>query len=80
MVYCEKRQQETETRLKLGTVEKKNDFSDRLFDFSADVLEMLKKPDRSETSLLLRYQLGRSATSSGANYEESQTGISCADF
>lgn len=29
---------------------------------------------------MFRYQLGKSATSSGANYEESQAGISRADF
>ncbi len=29
---------------------------------------------------MFRYQLGKSSTSSGANYEESQAGVSRADF
>lgn len=59
---------------------KKNDLCDRLFDFSVNVLNLLKKLDKSETSKLFRYQLGKSSTSSGANYEESQAGVSRADF
>lgn len=60
--------------------EHKNDLCDRLFEFSVNVLNLLKKLDKSETSKLFRYQLGKSSTSSGANYEESQAGISRADF
>ncbi len=60
--------------------EKNNDLCDRLFAFSVNVLKLLKKLDRSETSRLFRYQLGKSSTSSGANYEESQAGVSRADF
>ncbi len=59
---------------------KKNDLCDRLFDFSVSVLNLLKKLDKTEISKLFRYQLGKSSTSSGANYEESQAGISRADF
>lgn len=59
---------------------RKNDLNDRLFKFSVNVLTLLKKLDKSESSRLFRYQLGKSATSSGANYEESQAGISRADF
>ncbi len=44
------------------------------------MLNLLKKLDKTEISRLFRYQLGKSATSSGANYEESQAGISRADF
>ena len=63
-----------------GNGSKKNDLSDRLFNFSVNVLNLLKQLDKSETSKLFRYQLGKSSTSSGANYEESQAGISRADF
>jgi len=58
----------------------KNELCERLFDFSVDVLNLLKKLDKSEFSGLFKYQLGKSSTSSGANYEESQAGISHADF
>lgn len=64
----------------MGDKEHKNDLCERLFDFSVDVLNLLKKLDKSEISGLFKYQLGKSSTSSGANYEESQAGISRADF
>ena len=64
----------------MGDREQKNDLCERLFNFSVDVLNLLKKLDKSETSRLFRYQLGKSSTSSGANYEESQAGVSRADF
>ncbi len=63
-----------------GERSKKNDLNDRLFNFSVNVLNLLKQLDKSEISKLYRYQLGKSSTSSGANYEESQAGISRADF
>ncbi len=45
---------------------------DRLLDFSVAVFKMLKEiPYRKEYDVL-RYQLSKSATSIGANYEESQ--------
>jgi len=45
----------------------------RLLDFSVAVFRMLKEiPYRKEYDVL-RYQLSKSATSIGANYEESQT-------
>ena len=64
----------------MGDKEHKNDLCESLFNFSVDVLNLLKKLDKSEISRLFRYQLGKSSTSSGANYEESQAGISRADF
>ena len=64
----------------MGDKEHKNDLAERLFNFSIDVLNLLKKLDKLETSRLFRYQLGKSSTSSGANYEESQAGVSRADF
>jgi len=59
---------------------KHNDLTDRLFNFSVRVINLLKKLDNHEPNRLFKYQLGKSATSCGANYEESQAGISKADF
>jgi four helix bundle protein len=48
--------------------------SDRLFNFALNTLKLLLKiPYRKEYEVL-RYQLSKSATSIGANYEESQAG------
>jgi len=57
-----------------------NDLSKRLFSFAVQVLRFLRKlPDTIEYRTI-RYQLSKSATSSGANYEEAQAGSSKADF
>ena len=48
-------------------------FRERLLNFSVDIIQFLKTvPYRKEYDVL-RYQLSKSATSIGANYEESQT-------
>jgi four helix bundle protein len=58
----------------------RNDLQDRLFVFAVKVLKFLRKlPDTPEYKTI-RYQLTKSATSSGANYEESQAGSSKPDF
>ena len=52
-----------------------NDISNRLFNFSVSVLKMLRNiPNRREFDVI-RYQLSKSATSMGANHEESQATI-----
>jgi four helix bundle protein len=57
-----------------------NELTDRLFRFSVNVITFLKgMPNNPETSIV-RYQLAKSSTSAGANYEESQAGSSKADF
>ncbi len=57
-----------------------NDLEKRLFDFSVLVIKFLRKlPDTVEYKVI-KYQLVKSATSSGANYEEAQAGSSRADF
>ena len=59
---------------------KNNDLLDRTFWFGVNSLKFLRKlPDDAEYKLI-RFQLGKSATSLGANYEESQAGSSRADF
>jgi len=58
----------------------KNDLSERLFRFAVDVLKMLKTLRGGSEINIISYQLGKSATSSGANYDESQAAVSRADF
>lgn len=53
------------------SVGKKNtDLKERLFAFICAVLDLLKKLPRNQINLVLGRQVLRSATSSGANYEE----------
>ena len=53
---------------------------DRLFNFALSSLKFLGTlPKLPETSII-RFQLAKSSTSSGANYEEAQAGSSKADF
>jgi four helix bundle protein len=54
--------------------------SDRLFNFAVNVLKFLKKLPRTPEINVIRYQLAKSSTSSGANYEEAQAGSSKPDF
>jgi len=57
-----------------------NELSERLFNFAVRTLKFLSKlPDKPELRII-RYQLSKSSTSSGANYEEAQAGSSKADF
>ena len=59
---------------------KENDLLDRTFNFGVRCLKHLKTfPNTSEYSII-KYQLGKSSTSIGANYEEAQAGSSKADF
>lgn len=59
---------------------KPNDLLDRTFNFGVDVLKLIRTLPKDPEYALIRYQLGKSATSVGANYEESQAGSSKADF
>ena len=58
----------------------KNDLSERLFRFAVDILKMLKTLNGGFEVNIISFQLGKSATSSGANYDESQAAVSRADF
>ena len=61
-------------------MEKHNELSDRLFNFAVDVIKLVRTfPDTTEYKVI-RYQLIKCSTSSGANYEEAQAAISKADF
>ena len=54
--------------------------NNRLFNFSVRVLKFLPQLPKTQEFTVVRYQLAKSSTSSGANYEESQAGSSKADF
>jgi four helix bundle protein len=60
--------------------ERKNDLCDRLFEFTVRVIEFLKTLPFTPENKTIRIQLSKSACSSGANYEEVQSGSSRADF
>ncbi len=57
-----------------------NDLSKRLFRFSVRVLKLTKQFPNIPEFNIIRYQLAKSASSSGANYEEAQAATSRADF
>lgn len=57
-----------------------NDLTRRLFKFSVDVIKILRSLKGGVDLKIISYQLGKSATSSGANYEEAQGAVSKADF
>ena len=57
-----------------------NELAGRLFYFAADVIKFLASLANTPEGKIIRYQLSKSAGSSGANYEEAQAGSSRADF
>ncbi|GET29314.1 four helix bundle protein [Prolixibacter sp. SD074] len=59
---------------------KENELSDRLFNFAVKAIKFLRKLPESTEFKVIRYQLSKSSTSSGANYEEAQAASSTADF
>jgi four helix bundle protein len=58
----------------------KDDLCGRLFEFAVAVMLFLKTLPYSPENKTIRAQLSKSATSSGANYEEAQAGSSKPDF
>jgi len=58
----------------------KNDLCQRLFEFAVSTIKIMKQLPMTPESRIIRYQLVKSSTSSGANYEEAQAGSSKADF
>jgi four helix bundle protein len=56
------------------------DLNDRLFNFAVKCLKFIKKLSNTPEYNIIRYQLAKSSSSCGANYEESQAGSSKADF
>jgi four helix bundle protein len=57
-----------------------NDLQKQLFNFAVDVLKMLRRLKGGIELKIISYQLGKAATSSGANYEETQAAVSRMDF
>jgi four helix bundle protein len=57
-----------------------NGLEKRLFDFTIRTICFLRTLPNTQEYQVIRNQLIRSATSSGANYEESQAGSSRPDF
>ena len=57
-----------------------NNLSERLLKFAIDIIVFLRKLPNTEEYLIIKRQLIKSSTSSGANYEESQGASSKADF
>ncbi|MFZ0389857.1 MAG: four helix bundle protein [Calditrichia bacterium] len=58
----------------------KQDSGDRLFDFATDTFRFLKTLPAAKEYDDFRYQLSKSATSVGANYEEAQGAFSTKEF
>ncbi|MQY80116.1 MAG: four helix bundle protein [Bacteroidetes bacterium] len=61
-------------------MEENRNLSDRLLEFSIRVIKFLRKVENTIEFKTIKYQLIKAATSSGANYEESQGASSKADF
>ena len=59
---------------------KENDLQKRLFNFGVRILKFLPNLPKTPEFNIIRYQLAKCSTSSGANYEEAQAGSSKADF
>jgi four helix bundle protein len=59
---------------------RENDLLNRTFNFGVNTLKFLRFLPDSFEYRIIKNQLGKSSTSVGANYEESQAGISKSDF
>ena len=57
-----------------------NDLQRRLFQFSVDVIKGVRHLPNSKEYQVISYQILKSVTSVGANYEEAQGAVSKADF
>ena len=56
------------------------DLGDRLFDFAKNVIFLMRLIPEDMEFKVIKYQVIKSSGSSGANYEEAQSGSSTADF
>ncbi len=56
------------------------DLGKRLFDFAVRVIKYCRTLKKTKDHDVVQYQLIKSSTSSGANYEEAQSASSRADF
>jgi four helix bundle protein len=56
------------------------DLKERTFEFAVAIIDLLKTVPYEKENDVIRYQLAKSGTSVGANYEEAQATSSKADF
>lgn len=66
--------------IKDGGSSKPYTLAERLFEFAVEVIKATRTLPRSKEYSVITYQLVKSASSIGANYEESQGAVSKADF
>jgi len=66
--------------LEWGSVMDENELQKRLFKFAVDVIKLLRSLNGGNDIKIISNQLGKAATSSGANYEEAQGAVSRPDF
>ena len=59
---------------------KRNDLAKRLFNFAIRCIKFLRTLSSATEHKVIKYQLIKNSTSSGANYEEAQGATSKADF
>ena len=67
-------------KCKLKNGKRKNDLSERLLDFAAEIIKLAVQLNRSAVGRHISGQLIPSSTSAGANYEEACGAESRADF
>lgn len=58
----------------------KNELQERLFKFAVNVIKLIRLMPKSKEYDVISYQLIKSSTSGGANYDEAQAAVSKADF
>jgi four helix bundle protein len=61
-------------------MEERNELAERLLNFSIRVIKFLRTLSNAAEYKVIKYQLIKSSTSSGANYDEAQGASSKADF
>ena len=59
---------------------KNKDLEERTFNFAVKIIQFLKTIKYSKENEVIKYQLAKSGTSIGANYEEAQGAFSKDDF
>jgi acyl-coenzyme A synthetase/AMP-(fatty) acid ligase len=72
---CKRKTKDKSKKIKVE--ENKNDLSERLFEFAVRVIEFLKTIPYTPENKIIREQLAKSATSSGANYSPCQIASNC---
>ena len=65
---------------KVKNNKEKRDLEKRTFDFAVEIIKFLRDIKYSKENDVIKYQLAKSATSIGANYEEAQGAYSKDDF